>query len=119
MADRITDFMRRFNDDLSDTAFLHMRTMMIFPENFVRDLIDSLAERRIGAIIGFEPYGYSLRAKRLYAFSTAYQPSIEYRGNNLIHNYPAWAERAGLSVRGEWWLRNPDLPKNETATNRL
>lgn len=90
---------------------------MIFPEMFVNDLFDPLSG--IETITSIEPYGYSIEAERLYEFSSTYQPSVIYRGDNHLQNYPGWADVAELDLTEEKRLKAPGLPKNETSTNRI
>ena len=94
----------RGQDDLSDTAFLFMRTAFIFPEKFMAELMKVLGERRIAAIVGLEPSGYSLSEGGIYELSTNYQPSVLGRGLMYFHNYPYWAGCAGLRVVQQKWL---------------
>lgn len=116
VAAKITDFLDQAGD-LNDAAFFHMRTMMIFPEAFVSDLFRRLSSVR--AVVGIEPYGYLMQERGLYEFSSDPKPSALFRTGMYIHNYPAWAASIGLGLVAEKWLTKPNLPKNESSTNRI
>lgn len=90
--------------DLSDCAFLFMRTAFIFPEPFMVRLMTLLAGHRIAAIIGIEPFGYSLTERRVPELSTEPRPSVRGRGGMWLHNYPSLVSMAGLRIIEEQWL---------------
>lgn len=95
-------------DSLEGDLFVNMRTMLNFPESFVRDYYKKVYNGGAAGIYCLEDYGIPRETDAIYRLDYDYRPSVHYRNRVIMHNYPEMLDSAGFSVIfadvfENWW----------------
>lgn len=96
IAGDIFDFLggQKFNDAI----FFHARTLTVLTEAFVRKLYKIVHAAQFKYIVGMEQSGISYETLKPYMFSENYKPSVFFRSNANIHNYPYFLVESGYKI---------------------
>lgn len=97
----------RAQGDLSDAIFVHVRTAVVLPESFVRQLYRELSDRRCAFVFGAETYGIPRSTDVVYVMDLADKPSVHYREQMFIHNYPGLLAASRYETDRFEWLTLP------------
>ena len=79
-------------------VFFHTRTLCLLPKVFIERLYKAVASTKFQYIVCVEQIGISRQTFQPYQFSEEDQPSVAFRGEMFIHNYPALLKSAGFSI---------------------
>ena len=93
----ILDFVAKKTND--STIFNHMWTAAYFPKNLLDNIYSNLNKNKVKYIILIEPAGISQETGEMYKFSFQDSPSVKYRNNIFIHNYPGMLKKNNYLVQ--------------------
>lgn len=82
-----------------DGVFFTARTLVYLPMNFIQRLLKCVRDAEFRYIVGFEQVGISRETLKPYEFSLEVTPSVLFRNNFFIHNYPALVSQAGYDLQ--------------------
>lgn len=80
-------------------VFFHSRTLLLLPQEFIRQLYVAVRKAGFEYIVGAEQYGISRQVGRAYEFSYEYQDSVVYRDFMYIHNWPNILKDCGFELQ--------------------
>ncbi len=92
----ILNFLSKQNDELS--IFNHMWIMTYLPKDQVEEIYFNLSKTNNKYIILVEPIGACQETGEMYKFSFKDSPSVIYRKNIFIHNYPGILNKYNYSL---------------------
>lgn len=84
--------------DWSGCVFFHARTLILMPKDFIRRLYAAAYRAGFEAVVLFEQVGISRQTGSAYQFTDEDAPSVVFRSNLYIHNYPGLLREAGFLV---------------------
>jgi hypothetical protein len=79
-------------------VFFHTRTLTLLPKEFIEKLYKLVFQSGFQYIVCMEQIGMSRQTLKSYEFSDVDQPSVAYREQMYIHNYPYIFEKSGFTV---------------------
>lgn len=87
---------------------VNMRTMLNFPEGFVRAYYRNIYGRGAAGVYCLEDYGIPRETDKIYPLDFERKPSVHYRNRIMMHNYPEIIASAGFTVTRveffeNWW----------------
>ena len=83
----IFDFLKN-EKNAGNSVFFHMRTMPYLPPSFVSKLYKAVFAAGYKYIVGVEQVGISRVTYQDFDFSEELRPSVIFRDEMFIHNYP-------------------------------
>jgi hypothetical protein len=78
---------------------IHSRVLIFLPKTFVERYYEALATAGIKYVVGIEQCGISWHTGKPYRFSLDDQPSVAFRNQMFLHNYPALLKHAGFKLK--------------------
>ncbi|MFH1791502.1 MAG: hypothetical protein ABH885_05935 [Candidatus Omnitrophota bacterium] len=87
------------NNRFDGGVFFHVRTVTLLPVDFIKKLYGAVKQAGFKYIVGMEQMGISRQIFRPYVFSEEPKPSVAYRSQMHIHNYPAILKEVGYPVQ--------------------
>lgn len=81
-----------------NALFMHVRTLSVLPPAFANILYQHLAQSGCEHIVLAEQVGVSWQTGKPYEFSYEPKPSVAFRNNMYIHNYPGLLKEAGYRI---------------------
>lgn len=104
----IFDFLSKQDNKVS--IFNHMWTMAYLPKNQVEEIYFNLSKINNKYIILVEPVGKYEKNGEMYKFSLKDSPSVNYRKNIFIHNYPGILNKYNYALES---CELSKIPNNE------
>lgn len=89
------------DDDWVDSILFHSRILVLLPREFIERLYAGAFKAGFKYVCGFEPCGMSRKTLRGYTFSEQPRPSVWWRDDLFLHNYPGLLKAAGYDVKCE------------------
>lgn len=104
----ILKFLAKQNNKLS--IFNHMWTMTYLPKDQVEEIYFNLSKKNIKYIVLVEPVGESQEKDQMFKFNLNDIPSVNYRNNIFIHNYPGILNKYNYALES---CELSKIPNNE------
>ena len=104
----IIDFISKQDSDYS--IFNHMWTLAYLPKDFVEQIYSELNKINTKYIILVESIGISRETGKMYKFGFKDLPSVRWKNNIFIHNYPGILNKYGYSIEN---LDLTEIPQNK------
>ena len=92
----ILNFVAKQSGD--STIFNHILTTTYLPKNLIENIYSNLNKNNVNYIILIEPIGISQETGEMYKFNFQDFPSVRYKKNLFIHNYPGILKKYNYSV---------------------
>jgi hypothetical protein len=105
----IIDFVSKQDSDYS--IFNHMFTLVYLPKDLVEELYFQLKKNNTKYIILAERVGISRETGKMYKFDFRDLPSVRFRNNMFIHNYPGILKKYGYSIESLDVIEVPEIKK--------
>lgn len=93
----------------SGRVFFTSRTLVCLSKSGVLEMLGAAYDAGFSAVVGSEVVGISRLALSPYVFSLDEQPSVVFRRELAIHNYPEILERSGYTIT-KWEMLKTDHP---------
>lgn len=92
----ILNFVAKQSGD--STIFNHIWITTYLPKNLIENIYSNLNKNNVNYIILIEPIGISQETGQMYKFNFQDFPSVRYKKNIFIHNYPGILKKYNYSV---------------------